>query len=108
MRSSAACDPILFPSQMQELQLRMNIRVTNLSLNIIEKDLNKLFSAYGEVGYLIIIRDKRNGRSKGNAFLEMPNQFQAEQAIMALNHMEVDGLRISVEEIEYRAGEFNN
>jgi RNA recognition motif-containing protein len=86
----------------------MNIHVSNLSVNIIEGDLNKLFSAYGEVGFVVIVRDKDNGRSKGNAFVEMPNHNQGEQAIMALNHMEIDGQKISVREIEYKAGEFNN
>ncbi|MFL5740643.1 MAG: RNA recognition motif domain-containing protein [Flavisolibacter sp.] len=86
----------------------MNIHVTNLSFNIIEADLRKLFSAYGRIGSLVIVRDRLNGRSKGNAFVEMPVQSQGEQAIMALNRMELDGKRISVHEIEYRAGEFNN
>jgi RNA recognition motif-containing protein len=86
----------------------MNLRVTNLSLNVNEDDLEKLFSVYGEVGFLIIARDKTNGRSKGHAFVEMPVQAQAEQAILALHHKEVDGQMISVREIEYKAGEFNN
>ena len=86
----------------------MNIHVTNLSLNVIEGDLKKLFKVYGEVGYVAIVRDRINGRSKGNAFVEMPIQAQGEQAIMGLHHTEVDGRRISVKEIEYRAGEFNN
>lgn len=86
----------------------MNLRVTNLSLNIVEGDLKKLFSVYGEVGFVIIVRDKINGRSRGNAFVEMPVQAQAEQAIFALHQSEIDGKKISVEEIEYKAGEFNN
>jgi RNA recognition motif-containing protein len=86
----------------------MDIHVTNLSLNIIEEDLDKLFSAYGHVGYVVIIRDKINGRSKGNAFVEMPVQMQGEQAILALNNMEIDGRHIAVRAIEYKAGEFNN
>jgi hypothetical protein len=38
----------------------------------------------------------------------MPVQRQGEQAIMALNKMEVDGQLINVREIEYKADEFNN
>ena len=86
----------------------MNIHVTNLSSNIMDDDLGKLFSAYGEVSFIAVVRDKNNGRSKGNAFVEMPVQAQAEQAILALHHMEIDGLKISVHEVEYKAGEFNN
>jgi RNA recognition motif-containing protein len=86
----------------------MNLYVSNLSLSIIESDLNKLFSAYGEVAFVVIVRDKKNGRSKGSAFVEMPLQTQGEQAIRALNNMEIDSQKISVHEIEYRPGEFNN
>ena len=86
----------------------MNLRVTNLSLNVGEGDLERLFSKYGEVGFVIIVRDKASGRSRGNAFVEMPVQAQAEQAIRALDQTEVDGQIISVYEIEYKAGEFNN
>lgn len=86
----------------------MNIHVANLSENIIENDLIKLFAAFGQVGFVVIVRDKVNGRSKGNAFVEMPQQSQGEQAILALNQMEIDGQSISVREIQYEAGEFNN
>ena len=86
----------------------MHIHIANLSQNIIESDLGKLFSAYGKVSFIVIIRDRKNDRSKGYAFLEMPLRVQGEQAIMALNNMELDGQHIIVREIEYKAGEFNN
>ncbi len=86
----------------------MNIHVTNLSSNIINDDLTKLFSSFGEVGFVVIVRDKKSGRSKGNAFVEMPVQAQAEQAIIGLHQVELDGKQIAVHEIEYKAGEFNN
>jgi RNA recognition motif-containing protein len=86
----------------------MNIHITNLSFNIIEGDLLKLFSVYGLVGHVVILRDRINGRSKGNAFVEMPIQAQGEQAILGLDRTELDGKKIGVREMEYRAGEFNN
>ena len=86
----------------------MNIHITNLSRNIINDDLSKLFSVYGEVSFVVIVRDMKSGRSKGIAFVDMPVQAQAEQAILALHDTEMDGQQISVREIEYRAGEFNN
>jgi RNA recognition motif-containing protein len=86
----------------------MNIQVANLSFNIIDSDLEKLFSAYGQVGFVAIVRNLKNGRSKGIAFVEMPVQAQAEQAIMALHKMEIDGQKIVVREIVYKTGEFNN
>lgn len=86
----------------------MNLRVTNLSLHVVERDLQSLFSKYGEVEFVMIERDKKTGRSRGNAFIEMPVQAQAVQAIRALDKSEIDGQTISVYEIEYKAGEFNN
>jgi len=86
----------------------MNILVYNLSVNIISKDLELLFSVYGEVSYITILRDKRTGRSRGRAFIEMPQEAQAEQAILALNNYVLDGQPITVQEIPYKAGEHNN
>lgn len=86
----------------------MNILVLNLSENIIRDDLVQLFSVYGEVSYAAIVRDKKSGRSKGTAFLEMPHKAEGEQAIFALNHLLLDGREIFVQEIVYKPGEFNN
>jgi RNA recognition motif-containing protein len=86
----------------------MHILVSNLSVNIINDDLIKLFSPYGEVSFSAVVRDKRNGRSKGRAFIEMPYEAEGEQAISALNGTEIDGTEISVQKIESKAGEFNN
>ncbi len=77
-------------------------------MNIIEADLSKLFSTYGIVDFVVISRDKKTGRSKGMAFVEMPIQTQGEQAILALNNLKIDGLILSVQELQYKAGEFNN
>ena len=86
----------------------MNILVSNLSTNVISDDLQQLFSLYGIVSFVAIVRDKRTGRSKGTAFVEMPQEAQAEQAIVALHLKELDGRIINVQEIKYKAGEFNN
>jgi RNA recognition motif-containing protein len=86
----------------------MNILVSNLSANINSNDLVQLFAAYGEVSFAVIVRDTKSGRSKGDAFLEMPNEAEAEQAISALNHKLLDGKEMVVQEIAYKPGEFNN
>lgn len=86
----------------------MHILVSNLSKNIINDDLLKLFSAFGEVSFSAVVRDKKNGRSKGRAFIEMPYEAQGEQAISALHGKSIDGKEISVQKIEGKAGEFNN
>ena len=86
----------------------MNIHVTNLSFSIIDADLDKLFSVYGLVSFVVIVRDIKNGRSKGVAFVEMPVQAKARQAVLALHKTRLDGQEIGVREVKYKAGEFNN
>ncbi len=86
----------------------MHILVSNLSKNVINDDLVQLFSAYGEVSFSAVVRDSKTGRSKGRAFIEMPYEAQAEQAISALNGTALDGKEMTVQKIEDKAGEFKN
>lgn len=86
----------------------MNIHVSNLSLNIIDSDLRKLFAAYGEINSAVIIRDKLNGRSKGSALIDMVNDSQARQAILCLDQTMLDGKVITVSEIRYSIRDNNN
>jgi cold-inducible RNA-binding protein len=86
----------------------MNIHVTNLSCNIGDADLMKIFSAYGAVDSLIIMRDKLNGRSKGVAMVDMINDSQARQAILCLDHTVLDGKTINVAEVRYSIRDYKN
>lgn len=63
----------------------MNIYVGNLSRDVTEDDLKGLFSKFGQVKSVIIIKDKFTGESRGFAFVEMPGKQEAEKAISALN-----------------------
>jgi len=76
----------------------MNIQVFNLSLNIEDRDLRRLFSPFGIVASAEVIRDKLNGRSKCNAMVEMPIDSQGRQAIESLHLTLLDGKKISVSE----------
>lgn len=62
----------------------MNIQITNLNLNLIESDLQRLFTPFGEIKSVHIVRDKLNNRSRGSAFVEMPVEKEAENAITNL------------------------
>ena len=61
----------------------MDIYVGNLPYSATEEDLKEFFGAYGEVKSVRIIMDKETGRSKGFAFVEMPNADEAHTAIEA-------------------------
>jgi RNA recognition motif-containing protein len=63
----------------------MNIFVSNISFKVKEQALSELFSQYGEVSSVRIIKDKETKRSRGFGFVEMPNDDDARQAVEALN-----------------------
>lgn len=77
----------------------MNIQVHNLTLNVIDSDIRKLFAAFGVVDSAEVIKDKLNGRSKGHAIIDMPIEAQARQAIITLDQTYIDGKKISVREV---------
>lgn len=74
----------------------MNIYVGNLNYNLSEDELEKVFSAYGEVASVKIIRDKYTDQSKGFGFIEMANDADAQKAIDELNGTEVKGRELRV------------
>jgi RNA recognition motif-containing protein len=76
----------------------MNIQVYNLSMNTSDRDLRRLFSAFGIVISAEVARDKMNGRSKCNGLVEMPVDKEARQAIESLHQTLLDGKKISVSE----------
>jgi len=50
-----------------------NIYVGNLSYRATEDQLREAFGQYGQVSQVSIIMDRETGRSRGFAFVEMPN-----------------------------------
>jgi RNA recognition motif-containing protein len=79
----------------------MDIHVTNLHLNLVESDLRRIFSPYGEVHTVNIVRDKLNHRSSGRAFIDMPVDRQGKNAILSLNGVKLNGKSIIVSELKY-------
>lgn len=62
-----------------------------------DQELAEAFEAYGEVESAKILTDRNTGRSKGIAFVEMPNDDEALAAIEGLNDTELAGRTIRVE-----------
>ncbi|GAA4335510.1 RNA-binding protein [Flaviaesturariibacter amylovorans] len=63
----------------------MRLLIGNLDPSLIESDLQRLFTPYGEIHSVEIQRDKWNNRSQGRAFIEMPVPEQALAAVARLN-----------------------
>lgn len=74
----------------------MNIEINNIHQNIIESDLRRLFAPFGEVISVELVRDSRNYRPTGRAFVNMPVNKQAEEAILTLHGTVLAGKTIVV------------
>jgi RNA recognition motif-containing protein len=76
----------------------MNIEITNIHLNVIESDLRRLFTPFGEVTTVELLRDKWSNRSTGRALVSMPIEKQANAAIVTLHGTVLAGKTIVVTE----------
>ncbi|MGD1889703.1 MAG: RNA recognition motif domain-containing protein [Cyclobacteriaceae bacterium] len=74
----------------------MNIYVANLNYRVQDHELQQLFEEYGEVSSAKIIKDHESGRSRGFAFVEMPDDEAGTQAINELDGAEVQGRNLKV------------
>lgn len=75
-----------------------NIFVGNLSFNANEQDVRSMFEPYGVVDRVSVITDRETGRSRGFAFVEMPDDQEADRAISSLNGSQVGGRTLNVNE----------
>lgn len=83
----------------------MNIYVSNLGFSVQADDLKKLFSAYGIVISVALILDKITNRSRGFAFVDMPETGEAEKAILGLNGLMLEGRLIKVSQSQSRGND---
>ncbi|MFM2376735.1 MAG: hypothetical protein RLZZ165_1832 [Bacteroidota bacterium] len=82
----------------------MNIFVAKLNSSTTSEVLQPHFEKYGEVSSVQVVYDKMTGESRCFAFVEMPNDDQAQEAIASLNETIVDNKQIVVKKSEPREG----
>src|SRR5207244_4142567 len=80
----------------------MKLFVGGIPFRADESSLKEAFQSYGEVSSAKIITDKFTGRSRGFAFVEMPNDEEAKKAMEQLNGSDMDGRKIVVNVAEER------
>lgn len=71
------------------------IYIGNMNFSTSEESIKNLFSKYGDVDSVEIIKDKYTEQSKGFGFVEMSDD-DAEKAISSLNGKDFEGRRIRV------------
>jgi RNA recognition motif-containing protein len=72
--------------------------VGNMSFQTTEADLLALFNPFGQVTRARVVTDRETGRARGFAFVEMPNDDEADKAVAALNGKEMGGRSLKVNE----------
>ncbi len=79
-----------------------SIFVGNLAFGTSEDELRSVFANYGSVARVSIMMDRETGRSRGFAFVEMPNDDEAESAISGVNGSSLGGRTLNVNEARPR------
>jgi RNA recognition motif-containing protein len=75
---------------------KMNIQIGNLSEEVVEEDLRKMFGILGRVRSTTIVRDRRTEKPKGFAVVEMPSSDEAGKAMASLNGRLLKGPEVVV------------
>lgn len=74
----------------------MKLLVRNLSRSTTEQEIRVLFSAHGKVTECNLVLDQVTGKSKGFAFVEMPDEKEAATALSSLHETRVAKNKIRV------------
>ena len=75
--------------------------VGNLAYSTNEESLRAVFEEIGQVESVAVITDRDTGRSRGFAFVEMPDE-DADRAMKELDGKSVDGRNLRVNEARER------
>ena len=74
------------------------IFVGNLDFGATEEAIRAIFEPIGTVESVHVVTDRDTGRSRGFAFVEMPDSAAAERAISALNGTQLGGRALNINE----------
>jgi RNA recognition motif-containing protein len=80
----------------------MKLLVRNLARTTTEEEIRELFTAHGTVEECTLVLDSETGKSKGFAFVEMPNLAEAYNALGDLHEKRVAKNRIRVKVAQKR------
>lgn len=81
----------------------VELYVGNLSYDVSERDLEKMFDSFGSVVSTRVIKNRFSDRSKGFGFVEMADRSQANAAISAMHNKEIKGRKMVVNEAKSRS-----
>ena len=82
----------------------MKIFVAGLPYDLDDAELEEIFEKFGTINSAKVAIDKETGKSKGFAFVDMPNREEALDAIESLNDLSLGKKPLVVKEAEERSG----
>uniref|UniRef100_A0AAY5KGJ4 Cold inducible RNA binding protein n=1 Tax=Esox lucius TaxID=8010 RepID=A0AAY5KGJ4_ESOLU len=72
--------------------------VGGLSFDTNEQSLEDVFSKYGQISEVVVIKDRETQRSRGFGFVTFENPDEAKDAMLAMNGKSLDGRQIRVDQ----------
>ena len=82
--------------------IKMKIFVAGLPYDLDDAELEEIFEKFGTVASAKVAMDKETGKSKGFAFVDMPNSIEAKDAIESMNDISLGKKPLVVKEAEDR------
>ena len=79
-------------------KIALKLYVGNLSFETTANDLEQLFRAHGQVSEVSVMMDRTTGKSRGFAFVTMPDKGEAEAAVVGISGQELNGRALTVSE----------
>jgi RNA recognition motif-containing protein len=80
-----------------------SIYVGNLDSSTTEQELRDAFAVYGQVQTVSIVKDRETGVPRGFGFVEMEDDKEAREALLALNGSTLSGTTLTVNEARPKA-----
>ncbi|XP_032902417.1 cold-inducible RNA-binding protein-like isoform X1 [Amblyraja radiata] len=79
--------------------------VGGLNFDTNEQSLESVFSKYGQISEVIVIKDRETQRSRGFGFVTFENPDDAKDAMLAMNGKSIDGRQIRVDQAGKSSGD---
>jgi RNA recognition motif-containing protein len=82
----------------------MKLFVAGLPYDLYDDELIEIFEKFGRIASAKVALDKETGKSRGFAFVDMPNDEEAREAIEHLNDISLGKKPLVVKEADERSG----
>ena len=82
----------------------MKLFVAGLPYDLFDEELVEIFEKFGTIASAKVAIDKETGKSRGFAFVDMPNEEEAREAIEHLNDISLGKKPLVVKEADERGG----